>query len=141
MQAYNRRDEVAPLGSGQVEARLRADFEQVLAVQSRQASIQNIQGRLRVQYEGLIRALPCTPDGTNNLAERELRPMVLMRKRSNGSTTFAGMETSAVLGSVSVLQTLAKQDAPLLDTVRQTLQAGVQEHSSQYRHPVSADFS
>ena len=99
----------------------------------------DIQARLRVQYEGLIRAVLSTPDATNNLAERELRPMVLMRKISNGSNTFGGMETSAVVGSV--LQTLAKQDTPMLLSLQQTLQAGVQEQSSQPLHPVSVDPS
>ena len=81
----------------------------------------------------------CTPDGTNNLVEREIRPMVLMRKISNGSNTFGGTETRAMVGSV--LQTLAKQDTPMLVSLQQALQAGVQEQSSQYLHPVSVDFS
>ena len=123
----------------ELEARLRSELDQVLAVTSEKVSIQNIQARLRVQYEGLIRAVLCTPDATNNLAERELRPMVLMRKISNGSDTFAGMETNAIVGSV--LQTLAKQDAPMLSTLQQSLREGVQELSSQYQHPVSVDFS
>ena len=65
--------------------------------------------------------------------------MVLMRKISNGSDTFAGMETSAIVGSV--LQTLAKQDAPLLCTLQQSLRQGIQEQSSQFLHPVSVDSS
>jgi len=41
----------------------------------------------------------------------------------------------------SVLQTLAKQDAPLLCTLQQSLRQGVQEQSSQPLHPVSGDSS
>ena len=139
VRVYHLQHDTAVSGSADLEARLRAELDQVLAVESESDSLQHIQARVRLQYEGLIRALLCTRDGTNNLAERELRPMVLTRKISNGSDTFAGMETSAIVGSV--LQTLAKQDAPMLCSLQQSLREGVQEHSSQYQHPVSVDFS
>ena len=139
VQAYHLGHDGTRSGSQDLEARLRAELDQVLAVVSESASIQNIQARLRMQYEGLIRAVLCTPDATNNLAERELRPMVLMRKRSNGSDTFAGMETSAVVGSV--LQTLAKHETPMLSTLQHSVQEGIQQQFSQYRHPVSMNSS
>ena len=125
--------------SENLQARLRAELDQVLALSSESVAIHNIQGRLRVQYEGLIRALLCTPDATNNLAERELRSLVLLRKISSGSDTFGGMETTAVVGSV--VQTLAKHDAPLLSTLQQSLQQGIYQHFSHSRHPVSLDSS
>lgn len=62
--------------------------------------------RLREQHEGLVRALLVTPNGTNNFAEQELRPIALTRKISYGSDTYAGMETTAVLSSI--VQTLAR---------------------------------
>ena len=121
-----------------LQAGLRTELDQVLAVTSR-PPLHNIQGRVRVQAEGLIRAVLCTPDATNNLAEREIRPMVLMRKNSNGSNTFRGMETSAVVGSV--VQTIAKRDAPVLFTLQHAVQQGVKDKSSQTLHPVSVDSS
>jgi len=139
VRAYHLKNDVSVYDPQDLQARLRTELDEVLAVTSESASIQNIQARLRVQYEGLIRAVLCTLDATNNLAERELRPMVLMRKISNGSNTFGGMETSAIVGSV--LQTLAKQDAPMLSALQQFLREGVQDQSSQYQHPVSVDFS
>lgn len=139
VRVYHLKNDGVVSRSQDLEARLRTELDQVLAVESENTSLQHIQARVRVQYEGLIRALLCTPDGTNNLAEREIRPMVLMRKISNGSNTFGGMETSAIVGSV--LQTLAKQDAPLLCTLQQSLRQGVQEQSSQSLHPVSGDSS
>ncbi len=139
VRAYHLKHDRSVSDQEDLEARLRSELDEVLAVPSESAAIQNIQARLRVQYEGLIRAVLSTPDATNNLAERELRPMVLMRKISNGSNTFGGMETSAVVGSV--LQTLAKQDTPVLLSLQQTLQAGVQEQSSQPLHPVAVDPS
>ncbi len=42
------------------EARLRTELDQVLAVTSERACIQNIQARLRVQDDGLLRALLCS---------------------------------------------------------------------------------
>jgi transposase len=136
---YHLGRELAAAGSPNAQARLRAELDAVLAVQSDQPGVHNIQGRLRVQAEGLIRALLCTPDATNNLAERELRPMVLMRKNSNGSNTFTGMETSAIIGSV--VQTFAKRDAPALSSLQRAVQQGVQDQSSQYRHATSVDSS
>jgi transposase len=126
-------------GSHEAEAWLRAALDQLLALRSDQTSIQNIQGRLRVQKDGLIRALLCTPDATNNLAERELRSMVLLRKISNGSDTFAGMETSAIVGSI--MQTSAKRDAPVLSSLQHSLQQGVHQLRSSYRQVSSVDSS
>lgn len=60
----------------------------------------NILHRLKVQRDGLIHALVASPNGTNNFAEQELRPIALMRKMSYGSDTYTGMETTAVLASV-----------------------------------------
>lgn len=60
----------------------------------------SILNRLEKQHEGLIRALTITPNGTNNFAEQELRPIALARKISYGSDTFTGMETTAILSSI-----------------------------------------
>lgn len=56
--------------------------------------------RVRQQRDGLIRALIVSPNGTNNFAEQELRPIALARKISYGSDTYTGMETNAVLASI-----------------------------------------
>lgn len=80
--------------------------------------------RLRTQRDGLIRALLLSPNGTNNFAEQELRPIALMRKISFGSDTYTGMETTAVLASV--VQTIArtKGDA-FFPELSSALRAGV----------------
>ena len=62
--------------------------------------------RLREQRDGLIRALLVSPNGTNNFAEQELRPIALARNISFGSDTYTGMETTAVLASI--VQTLVR---------------------------------
>lgn len=62
--------------------------------------------RLKEQKDGLIRALMVTPNGTNNFAEQELRPIALARRISYGSDTYGGMDTTAVLSSI--VQTLVR---------------------------------
>ncbi|MBI1811772.1 MAG: transposase [Nitrospirae bacterium] len=82
-----------------------------------------LQHRLREQRDGLIRALLVTPNGTNNFAEQELRPIALARRISYGSDTYTGMETTAILSSVVQTLVRTKQDKffPLL---KASLRAG-----------------
>lgn len=101
-------------------------------------SAQKIQNRVRKQKEGLIRALLVTPDGTNNLSERELRPLVIARKTSNGSDTFSGMETTAILASV--IQTAwRKKKHEFLQYVQQDVTNGVHRLYPQYCHQSYSD--
>lgn len=139
VKVYHLKDQPASSGSMDLQAQLQAELDALLAVASTSPSIAAIQTRLRVQQDGLIRSLLYTPDGTNNLAERELRTMVINRKISNGSNTFAGMETSAVLGSL--VQTAAKQAGNVLSTLQRQLQQGIQERFPHARHPVAVDSS
>jgi len=92
---------------------------------SKEYSFQKIQRRVKKQKEGLIQALLFTPDGTNNLAERELRPLVIAKRISFGSDTFTGMENTAVLGSV-YRTTMRISSQPLLQ-LRKDLLAGVKK--------------
>lgn len=103
------------------EARHRMD--DLLVHPSRDPTTTTIQHRLRQQRDGLIRALVVTPNGTNNLAEQELRPIALARKMSYGSDTYTGMETTAVLASVvqTLMRTKRDQFFPLL---KASLRAG-----------------
>ena len=96
----------------------------------------NILHRVKTQQEGLIIALLVTPDGTNNLAERELRPMAINRTVSFGSTTFKGMKTTAVLGSI--VQTVSRNKGQeFLPTLQQYVFSGIQGKYAQYKHPPS----
>lgn len=118
---------------------LKTEIDKLINQRSKLNSINKIQRRLIEQREGLIRALVETPDGTNNLAERELRPMVINKRISNGSNTFSGMETTAILGSV--IQTLSKHEENLLPTLRNYLQTGIKEKYPQYLHTGYFDSS
>ncbi|GAC1360058.1 MAG: IS66-like element ISH10B family transposase [Ktedonobacteraceae bacterium] len=139
VKVYHLKKDLLTLGRTDLEARLRAELDTLLAVQSQSPSILTIQARLRVQCEGLIASLLCPPDGTNNLAERELRPLVITRKISHGSNTFAGMQTSAILGSL--VQTASKQEGQVLSTLQRQLHEGVKEQFPHSRHPVGVDSS
>jgi transposase len=60
-------------------------------------------------------------EGTNNPAERALRPAVVARKISGGSRSEKGAEATAVL--LSVLRTAVQQEEPLLETIQTLLSA------------------
>jgi transposase len=60
-------------------------------------------------------------EGTNNAAERALRPAVVARKISGGSRSERGARATAVL--LSVLRTARQQGEPLLETVQTLLKA------------------
>ena len=115
-----------------LEKELNIELDRLLSKQSKSQTFNNIQARLRVQKQGLINSLLYTPDGTNNLAERELRPMVINKKISNGSNTFAGMETSAILGSV--IQTVSKKEKNIIPKITDYMKEGMTEEYLQYLH-------
>jgi len=118
---------------------LRKRLNIVLKVKSKNQSILAIQQRLKTQKEGLINSLLYTKDGTNNLAERELRPMVINKKISNGSNTFNGMETTAILGSI--VQTVGKKEENIISKLKLYIYKGVKEKYHQYAHTVFYDSS
>ena len=136
VKVYQLKQTLATSDPTAVEEQVRTALERLLAVQSQSAAIQNIQARLRLQQAGLIRALLVTPDGTNNLAERELRPMVITRRISTGSNTFGGMETSAVLASL--VQTAHKTGESVLTYLQRALQQAI---TDLFPHPVCLDSS
>lgn len=110
---------------------LERELTSLLSLSSKEIAFQKIQQRLATQKDGLIRALLLTPDGTNNLAERELRPLVINRKISYGSDTFSGMETTAVIASV--VQTIKRQkETDFLPTLRNYLSEGLQKTYPRY---------
>lgn len=123
-----------------LEQEARRRINRLLAVSSEDSTVAAILGRLGEQKEGLIRALLVTPDGTNNLAERELRPIAIVKHISYGSDTFGGMETTAVLASIT--QTLARsKQKPFLPTLKQYLQEGVKRKHPHYAHVAYFDSS
>jgi transposase len=60
-------------------------------------------------------------DGTNNAAERALRPAVVMRKITGGSRSEAGAKAWAILASV--MRTAEQQGRDVLETIKTLLKA------------------
>jgi transposase len=60
-------------------------------------------------------------DGTNNAAERALRPAVVMRKITGGSRSRAGAQAWSILASV--MRTAEQQGRDVVDTIKTLLKA------------------
>jgi len=60
-------------------------------------------------------------EGTNNAAERAIRPAVVMRKITGGSRSDAGAQAWAILASV--MRTAEQQGRDVLDTIKTLLRA------------------
>lgn len=60
-------------------------------------------------------------EGTNNAAERALRPAVVARKISGGSRSAQGAQATAIL--LSIFRTAQQQGCPLLETIKTLLTA------------------
>jgi transposase len=60
-------------------------------------------------------------DGTNNAAERALRPAVVMRKITGGSRSESGAQAWAILASI--MRTAEQQGLDVLETIRMLLRA------------------
>ncbi len=60
-------------------------------------------------------------DGTNNAAERALRPAVVMRKITGGSRSASGAHAWAIL--TSVMRTAEQQGRDVVETIKTLLRA------------------
>lgn len=99
-------------------------IQELLHIKTADSTSCAILTRLMNQWEGLVRALGESPNGTNNFAEQELRPIALSRKISFGSDTFVGMETTAVLESI--VQTIFRTNREtFFQTLQTSLRAGI----------------
>ena len=105
---------------------LEEQLESIIKRKFTQNSAIKVQRRVKEQKEGLINALLFTKDGTNNLAERELRQIVLSRKISYGSDTYQGMETTAILASV-VQTAYRDKTADFFAQLAQSIRQGVSQ--------------
>ena len=122
----------------ETEKILSAKLDELIKVKPTTTSMVNILKRLTVQKKGLVQALLLTYDGTNNLSERELRPLAIHRQITNGSDTFRGMETTAILASVVRTQT-KRVDENFWTGLKTTFLKGIQEKYPQYLHQAFID--
>jgi hypothetical protein len=117
----------------QKEEILRNELDGIIAITSDDQTVMNIQYRIKTQKEGLILALLITKDGTNNLGEREFRPLTIIRNISYGSDTYGGMEVTATLASI--VQTIHRDKSKAyIPTLISYLHEGVRRKYPRYNH-------
>ena len=98
-------------------------LNQIIQTKFKAKDTKRIQTRIRNQNKNLITALlhqdvPLT----NNAAERQIRPAVIIRKISGGSRSATGAETMAI--NFSVIQTIRMRNQPLISTLQTMLIQG-----------------
>jgi transposase len=119
-----RRGRIGGHGYAVARGRLHAEWRRLLAGRYSDPDNARLARLLRKHRDSVLRFLDHDEvDGTNLLAEREIRPAVVVRKLSAGNRTGAGAETHAVL--MSVLRTLARQGRDILGTLAALLCRGV----------------
>lgn len=102
----------------QLETRL----ERLLAADEQEAHARRIARRMRRHQKELTAFLyEKDLDGTNNAAERALRPAVVARKISGGSRSKSGAQAWATLASL--IRTASQQNKNLLQTIKAMLTA------------------
>lgn len=99
------------------------ELDEITQTEYQMEDTKRIQARIKHQATNLLTALlykgvPLT----NNLAERNIRPMVIARKISGGSRSAHGAETLAV--NASIVQTIKLRNQPLFPTLKALLLEG-----------------
>ena len=86
------------------------------------ADANRLAGRIR-KYGSRLTTFLHDPqvDGTNNAAERALRPAVVMRKITGGSRSESGAQAWAILASI--MRTAEQQELGVLETIKTLLRA------------------
>ena len=102
--------------SGQIQTIIQTKFKAKDA--------QRIQTRIKNQNQNLLTALIYQDVSlTNNAAERQIRPAVIIRKISGGSRSNQGAETFAI--NFSVIQSIRMRREPLIPTLQNMILSGV----------------
>lgn len=95
-------------------------LNQIIQTKFKAKDAKRVQTRIKNQGNNLLTALlhPNVPL-TNNLAERSIRPAVIIRKISGGSRSNIGAETFAV--NFSLIQSIQRRNQPLIPTLNKLL--------------------
>jgi transposase-like protein len=99
--------------------RLEKQLEELAKGKWEDADAKRIAKRLLKHQKELTLFLWENVDGTNNAAERALRPAVVMRKITGGSRSERGARATSVL--MSVLRTARQQNLPIFETFKRLL--------------------
>jgi transposase len=123
LELKRRRGRIGDHGYAVVRGRVLAEWGRLLSGRYSDPDNARLARLLRKHRDAVLRFLDHDEvDGTNLLAEREVRPAVVVRKLSAGNRTDAGAETHAVL--MSVLRTLVRQGRDVLGAVTALLRGG-----------------
>lgn len=117
-----RREELAPEVYPHRVALVEARLAKLAGRQWEDADAARIGKRLS-KYQGKLTTFlhKAEVDGTNNAAERALRPAVVMRKITGGSRSEAGAKAWAILASV--MRTAQQQGKDVVETIKTLLKA------------------
>lgn len=101
----------------QIYLKYSGKLHKLMSIKFKAKDAQRVQNRIKHQGNNLITALlyPDIPL-TNNLAERQIRPAVVVRKISGGSRSTEGAETFAT--NFSVIQTIRMRNQALIPTLK-----------------------
>ena len=101
-------------------AKIKNEISNIINSQARHPAIQKIQYIFREKADRLYHwAKDRNVPADNNLAERELRPLVIARKISFGSQSDAGAKTREIL--MTVLRTLKKTTVDVTSAFKSAL--------------------
>jgi hypothetical protein len=101
-------------GTDEMVEQLKGEIMQLLDRHYQSLTVWKFVKGLNRDIEGLFRFVTDLEiDATNNISERELRALVIIRKISNGSRSRRGANASAIL--LSIIQTLRLQKKNVLE--------------------------
>jgi transposase len=116
--------EISDHGLASATGRIEAAMEALLSKQYRAAANRRLAKHLRHEQPWLFTFLHCPGlDATNNAAEREMRPAVIMRKTWGGNRTEEGAQAQKVL--MSVLRTCYRQGKDAFDRIVELLRSPI----------------
>ncbi len=123
-----RRDDFSPEAYASRIERLHARLIDLMLIESSDSDVQRLAQRLRKYWDELLTFLerPDVPP-TNNHAEREIRPAVIMRKVIQGNRNRTSARTQSVL--MSIFRTLKRRNHNPVDALVNALQQSIPTHS------------
>jgi transposase len=120
IQLKERKTDMQPHGYRVARGKIEAALDRVVAHESNDPEVAKLVKLLTKQRPHLLTFLYVDEvDATNNIAERRIRPAVIVRKISAGNRSNPGSDTHAVL--TSIIQTCRQQERDFLDVATELL--------------------
>ena len=120
IQLKERKTEMQPHGYRVARGKIEAALDRVLAHKTNDPEVAKLVKLLTKQRPHLLTFLYVDEvDATNNIAERRIRPAVIVRKISAGNRSNPGSDTHAVLSSI--VQTCRQQERDFLEVATELL--------------------